>query len=185
MELDPDKVDENLDILLEVIEAYNNIEVDGDYRINYGSGDPAWSSSIEDHELYPLEYRKFAERIGYLEYSPGYLGLNVFAVPVRLGDMHEDNERGENLLREINIGHEERLTIAEWAESNGIADHLLIAENPCSYSYIVLDKSTNPFTLADLNDGMNVCDSFLEYVIVGLDFVFHQISVRPFIKKSR
>ena len=177
MVFDPDKVDENLQSLLTSIEAYNAEQRYDEYRIRLGADDPAWSSRVKDHELYPLEYRRFVERISWLEYSPGYLGLHVFVEPLRLGDMQEDNEKGSNLEVELCLAHRMNppSSVAEWAEIEGISDHLLLAEDPCSYAYIALDKSTSPYSLIELIEEKQ-CDSFLEFVVTQL---CHPLRNRP------
>ena len=176
MALDPDKVDENLEILLTAIETYNAEQSYDEYRIRLGAGDPAWSSRVKDDELYPLEYRRFVERIGWLEYSPGYLGLHVFIEPLRLGDLQEDNEKGSNLEVELCLGRQNPpSSVAEWAEIEGISDHLLLAEDPCSYAYVALDKSTSPYSLIELIEEKQ-CDSFLGFVVTQL---YHPLHNRP------
>lgn len=174
MALDPDKVDENLTILLTAIEAYNAEQQYDEYRIHHGSGDPDWSSRLRNHELYPADYQRFVERIGWLWWSPGYMGLNVFSEPLRLGDLQKDDDRtflGSELMLD-----RDGLSIAAWAENEGIANHELVAEDPCSYAYVAVDKSTHPYTLVELIEEKQ-CDSFLEFVTDQLDHAFHKTSL--------
>jgi hypothetical protein len=182
MELDPNKIDENLDILISAVETYNAEQADAESHILIGPGNPDWPSSHEDHELYPRDYQRFAKKIGWIYYSPDAACLDAKLIEDRLGDMLPD-EKGEyddGYFLDMELGlrfmKDESTSIAEWAESKGIADYLLVAEDPCGYEYLALDKSTNPYTLIELIS--EIPDSLLEFVIrhlpaVADDYHYH------------
>ena len=169
MNLDPTKVDENIDILIRAMDAYNAAQTDEENCIGWGPGYPDWSSTTQDFALYPADYQRFIEKVGWLDHSPGSSSLNVYGCEYRLGDLVPD-EGGDyevdflDVELELRGMKDESTTISVWAESKGIADYLLVAGDPCGYEYLALDKSTKPYRFIELIAAFP-CDSFLWFVI--------------------
>ena len=159
------------------IEAHNEAQENEENFVTWGPSCVPDSLSENHHwGLYPEDYRRFVEKVGWLNYSPGYQGLSVFGVGYRLGDMlpneFGDYEATSFLHMELDIRGEkdESTTIANWAESRGLVGHELVAEDPCGYAYLALDKSTSPFTFVELIEERRV-SSFLQFVIDQLSYV--------------
>ena len=171
------RIEQTVDKLLNTIEKYNSLYPQGDERrIDYG---PVDISKIRNFADYPYDYQYFVSKIGSLSYSPGYAGLSVKSEHIALKDIHPD-EFGEYLNcefleMEMNVRYEnEGETIADWAKKEGIAEHILVAEDPCSYSYLAFDPSASPYTPTDVIE-KQIYPSFVAYVNDHLSIPFAEV----------
>ncbi len=168
--------------LLNMIEKYNFLYPEGDEsRIDYG---PVDTSKIKNFEDYPYDYQCFINKIGWVVYSPGYAGLSVTSMPTSLKDIHP-NESGEYEVDGYYLQFEmsfrfnnEGEAIADWAKKENIADHILVAEDPCGYSYLAFNPNTKPYTPIDIMEGDDTWfDSFLRYVMNSLEQGLREVVV--------
>ena len=153
------EVERRVDEILYMIESYNSLhEEDDKMRISYG---PVDTSKIADFSNYPYEYQYFIEKIGWLKFCPGYEGLSVFSRPLilkELDSIHDDELTW--LYYELECSGEE--TVADWAKINNVTDHILVAEDPCSYIYLAFNPYSRPYIAIDILHNSNY--SFLEMV---------------------
>jgi len=175
---DREVISASVNSLLNMIEKYNSLYPEGDEnRIEYG---PVDTSKIENFEDYPYDYQCFMKRIGWLGYGPGTASLSVND-PAALKDIYP-NESGEYepdgyfLEIEMNLRYDnEGETIADWAKKENIADHILVAEDPCSLSYLAFNPNTTPYTPIDIMEP-TWSGSFLDYVEYQLYHPLEELS---------
>ena len=131
---------------------------------------------ISHFENFPYDYQCFAREIGYVNLSwNGYMNLEVLRLPLRLRDLSQFSEIDEEptyLQSELELsgyigeraGKAANLcSISDWAAQQGIDDYVLVAENPCSYTYLAFDTEARPFSPVEIFSGHSF-NSFLEYV---------------------
>ena len=160
-------VERRVDKILHIIGLYNSLHPeDEEMRVLYGHVD---TSKIENFRNYPYEYQYFLQKIGWLKFCPGYEGLRVFPSPVILKDLdsiHDDELTW--LYNELGCAGKE--TVADWARNKNITDHVLVAEDPCSYIYLAFNSNSSPYTAIDILH--NSYDSFLDMVEGQLEYVY-------------
>ena len=103
------------------------------------------------------------------------MDLEVLRLPLRLGDLSQFSLKDEEptwLQNELELsgaigeraGKAANLcSISDWAAQQGMSDYVLVAENPCSWTYFAYDTEARPFSPVEIWQG-EPFNSFLEYV---------------------
>ena len=163
------EVERRVDEILHIIGLYNSLHLeDEEIRVLYGHVD---TSKIENFRNYPYEYQYFLQKIGWLKFCPGYEGLSVFPSPVNLKDLNSIHDDEKTWLY-YELECERTDTIAEWARKNDITDHILVAEDPCSYVYLAFNPNSRPYTAIEIWG--DVYDSFLDMVEGQLENIYQE-----------
>lgn len=131
---------------------------------------------ISHFENFPYDYQCFAREIGHVNLSwNGFMDLEVLRLPLRLGDLSQFSSIDEEptwLQSELEVsgaigeraGEATNLcSISDWAAQQGMDDYVLVAENPCSWTYLAYDTEARPFSPVEIWQG-EPFNSFLEYV---------------------
>jgi len=118
-------------------------EANGDFVYGYSiSTDPVITSSIENFESYPADYRYFVTEIGNLDISTN----DCWSLEMKNPKLDDDD-----------------FSMVWCDEPELLTDHLVVATLPCDYSTLAFDTKTLPYSPVELTDRDNPTD-FIEYI---------------------
>ena len=176
MQSDLTHIDREIDELLGAVELYNRKQTIEEDRVTLC---PVDSSEIENFDAYPLDYQRFFERVGALNFSPGYAGLSTLAPGIPLRDFEaRTNPFHSYAFEDLHFYDDlqqppHHRSVSVWAEREGISDHIFVAEAPWDYVYFAYNTSGNRYTpVYLLYNHLTEAEPFLEFVIRTLDPVF-------------